>query len=244
MMVAVVKPAAATETTPATPTNTEIKLPKWSFALNVGLTINTGNTRSRVLNGGLKVDLRLKIFSFSTSFESFYGSYKGEVLENKGKWMNTATAKISDRFNLYGKVVMEYDRLAEITLQSTLGLGLQYVVYTSPQTKVMFGGTVNGEFTDIFKVLENIEALGLGMDLAFEHNMTNNSKIAFDTAFHSNFKEFMKDYRVEANLSVAVLMVKPLWIKVKLRDKYMNIPVFKDLSRNDFSLITALEFSF
>jgi hypothetical protein len=60
----------------------------YSFLISGGITFNSGNTTSKLLNGGSKFNIKLKKFEYLTNLETFYGKGKGEQIENKGKWKN------------------------------------------------------------------------------------------------------------------------------------------------------------
>lgn len=64
---------------------------KWSLSIKGGLTLNAGNTDSRLLNGGLNFNLKLKGFEYLSNFEIFNGSANDEVNLSKGKWDNKIT---------------------------------------------------------------------------------------------------------------------------------------------------------
>lgn len=236
--------AAGTSTRETAKKSPPKKSKKWKLALNGGLTINTGNTESQVYHGGGKFELTLNSFSYKTRFEAFYGSSKGESIEDKGKWVNTFSLKLAKRLNAYAKTTMEYDIFADLELQTTVGLGIQYVLAKSAKTKAKIGGTINGEFTDAFAVAENIQNLGFGLDVSLDHKFSKTAKFSVDASFSSNFREFLYDFKVDFSASVTVLMVKPLWIKIKIKDKYVHKPLSEELEQNDFTLVTGLEVAF
>jgi len=220
------------------------KTKPWKFELNGGITINSGNTETRVYNGGIQFEITLDKFSIMSNFDASYGSSKGEKVEDKGKWMNTFTFKLTDRVNAYAKVMLEYDVIADLALQTTLGLGMQYLMVDAAHTKAKIGTTINGEFTDAFAIMENIESLGFGLDASLEHSFSKTAKFEISSSFTSNFKEFLVDYKIDCDAAVSVMMINPLWIKIKIKDKYVNQTLLPELKHNDFTLVTSLELSF
>ena len=121
----------------------------WELTINGGLTINSGNTRSRVFNGETGFALHLDNFEFNTHFDTLYGRSESEVVQNKGKWANSFSRGINRRLNLFGQVVLEYDAIAGISLRTTAGLGIQAEIHDRETLKSRLTVSLNGEFLNL-----------------------------------------------------------------------------------------------
>jgi hypothetical protein len=196
-----------------------------------------------LVNGGLKFHLKSTLFQYRTNFDSFYGVSKSVQTVNKGEWLNTLTMKIRKRFNLYGKVSLEYDEFSDIGLRVNTGLGIQYIIKNTPKITVKVASTINGEFTNAFDIMDNMESLRSNIDFSLEQEITAAAKYTIDTVLTSNLKDFFHDYRVEIRASLSAAMSKVLALRIEMTDKYTNRPLAEGIKKNDFILVTSLQVS-
>jgi putative salt-induced outer membrane protein YdiY len=224
---------------------TEEKKPKpkknWSLVVKGGITLNAGNTESQLINGGLKFDFKKKGIEFLTNFEAFYGSGKEEQTVNKGKWFNKFVNKTEKHFNLYSTFALEYDIFAKIGLRGNGGVGIQYSFADTPKTKIKLAGGVNGEFTNGLDEIESTKSLRLNLQYTQESTFSETAKYSIDVLYTSNFGHFFSDYRIEAGVSLTVLLKNPLSLKIEMQERYTNHPLEENLLKNDFLLVTSLE---
>lgn len=215
----------------------------WSLAVKGGITLNAGNTESQLINGGVKFDFKKKGIEFLTNFEAFYGSGKEEQTMNKGKWFNKFVNKTEKHFNLYSTFSLEYDIFAKIALRGNGGVGIQYSFSDTPKTKIKLAAGVNGEFTNGLKEVESTRSLRLNLSYTWEKTFSESAKYSIDVLYTSNFGHFFSDYRVEAKVSLSVVLKNPLSLKIEMHERYTNHPLEENLLKNDFILVTSLEVS-
>lgn len=221
----------------------EEKTPSWSLAVKGGITLNAGNTESQLISGGVKFDLKKKGAEFLTNFEAFYGSSKQEQTVNKGKWFNKFVNKTGKQFNLYGTISLEYDIFSKIALRGSGGVGIQYSFSDTPKTKAKLAAGVNGEFTNGLEEIENKRSMRLNLNYTQEKTFSDTAKYGIDILYTSNFGHFFGDYRIEAGVSLSVVLKNPLSLKIEIHEKYTNRPLEENLKKNDFILVTSLEIS-
>jgi len=53
-----------------------------------------------------------------------------------------------------------------------------------------------------------------------------------------------RDYRLEGDISLSLLMKKPVWLTIRLKDRYNNAPLSARLEKNDLTLINSIEIRF
>ena len=215
----------------------------WSLSLRGGLTLNAGNTRSQLISGGLKFALKSKVLEYLTTLEAFYGSSKEEDIVNKGKWYSKLARKTDKRFNLYGATSLEYDELAGIALRGSGGLGIEYSLSNTPQTKVKLAAGINGEFTDARDELDNTGSARLNLNYNLQKNLGETGNYLIDVLYTSNLVRFFGDFRVEIKASLSVLIKNPLSLKFEIQERYTNRPLEANLKKNDILLVTSLEIS-
>ncbi len=219
------------------------KLKNWSLVLNGGFTLNTGNTKSTTVNLGSKFNLKLKYFEYNTILDLYYGRSEGEEISNKGKWSNNFSKYTGRLVNWYTSVFFEYDKIANIDLRANIGLGVQLVFSDLNKKKSKLSTSLNAEISKISLDFKNIKSIRLSFDYVYERSFTDSKKLYFNTVYTPNVSNFFKDYRIELLASLSILMTEPIWLTLKIQDKYNNLPVSEDLKKNDLIFITSIEFS-
>ncbi|UCH94029.1 MAG: DUF481 domain-containing protein [Candidatus Aminicenantes bacterium] len=215
----------------------------WTLAVKGGITLNAGNTKSQLINGGLKFQLDTKPLEFTTSFDTFYGTSGEEQIVNKGQWYNKISGKTWKRFNLYGVISLEYDKFSKIALRGNGGLGIKTIFADSKKTKTHLAASINGEFTDALEGVENQNSFRLNLNGSLKKNLSTTTTYTIDILYTSNWGNFFEDFRVEVNVSLSVVMKKPLGLKIEMQDRYTNRPLQENLKKNDFILVASLEVS-
>lgn len=215
----------------------------YSFLISGGITFNSGNTTSKLLNGGSKFNIKLKKFEYLTNLETFYGKGKGEQIENKGKWKNNLSLKIGTNLNLYGEFSLEYDQLSNIDLRTSTGLGVQFVISDIEKNRTKFAASFNSEFLNASNDFENKKSIRLNLNYYSEILLSKTTKFSANVLLTPNLSNITDDYRLETLASISVLMTKPIWLKIKVWNKYNNKPISEEIKKNDFTLVTSVEFS-
>lgn len=219
----------------------EIK--NYSFLIGGGITLNSGNTKSKLLNVGSKFNIKSKKFEYLTIFETFYGTSKGEQIGNKGKWGNNFSTKIETNLNLYGVFSLEYDKFSNIDLRTSTGVGIQFVISDIEKNRSKFAASFNSEFLNASNNIENTKSIRLNLNYYSEILLSKTTKFSASVLLTSNLSNITDDYRLETLASISVLMTKPIWLNVKAWNKYNNKPISKEINKNDFALVTSVEFS-
>jgi len=217
---------------------------KWSLSLSGGMTFNSGNTQSLLFNGAVGFRWGFGHFLYSTSLDVYYGSTEGTEIANKGKWLNGLSLELSKRTNLYWKLSMEYDKFSDIALQTITGIGFQYDITESEKTKSTLTITTDIELTDIYIIFQNLEAILLNLSYSLERKPSKSLRFSIYTSINSNLGHFFDDYQIELKADAAINIISTLWIKVKLQDKYTNLPLDPRIKKNDLVVVTAFEVTF
>ncbi|MBN1195919.1 MAG: DUF481 domain-containing protein [Candidatus Aminicenantes bacterium] len=216
----------------------------WNLALNGGLTIHGGNTRSRLLHGEINFGIRLDGFILDSDFETLYGRSDSEVIQKKGKWANAFTRSLNRRLNLFGQVLLEYDAIAGITLRTTTGLGLRVDIHDREKIKTTLTTSLNGEFLNYENPAPNQQYLRLHISLAMEARFSETGQLKARILYTPDVADLWRNYRLEADASLSMLMKKPMWVTIKLKDRFNNLPLSAEIRKNDLTLITAVEIRF
>jgi len=83
----------------------------------------------------------------------------------------------------------------------------------------------------------------LNLNYYSEILLSKTTKFSASVLLTSNLSNITDDYRLETLASISVLMTKPIWLNVKAWNKYNNKPNSKEINKNDFALVTSVEFS-
>lgn len=216
----------------------------WQLTINGGLTINSGNTRSRVFNGEADFSLHLDGFELDTQFDTLYGRSESEVVQNKGKWANSFSRRLNGRLNYFGQVVLEYDAMAGISLRTTAGLGIRVNIHDRESLKSRLTLSLNGEFLNLRGEYASQQSLRMQVLLSSEARLSPTAVFKARLMYTPDLADLRRDYRIEADASLSLLMKKPLWIILKFKDRFDNFPSSPEVEKNDLTLITAVELRF
>ena len=222
----------------------ENKLNKnWNIRVNGGLTLNSGNTKSTIINFGSKFNLKLNPFEYNTNIDIYYGRSEGKEISNKGKWSNNLSKNTGKLINWYTSVFLEYDKTSNVDLRTNFGLGIQFVFSDLTNNKSKLSTSLNAEFLNTSIGFLETNSIRINFNYVLERNFSDTTKFYLNSVYTPNISNFLKDYRIEILASLSILMTKPIWLTLKIQDKYNNMPVSEDIKKNDLIFITSIEFS-
>ena len=216
----------------------------WKLSINGGLTLNSGNTRNRMFNGNAAFAIKLDGFELDTELDFLYGKNSWEVIQNKGKWTSHFSRSLNQSLNLFGQVVMEYDRIAEIDLRTTAGLGLRIDLLDTERLKTELTASINGEFLNSPGDAAILRSLRLRISLRSKILFSETAGIDASLLYTPDVTKMARDYRLEGDISLSLLMKKPVWLTIRLKDRYNNAPLSARLEKNDLTLINSIEIRF
>lgn len=219
----------------------EKKKKNWNLALNAGLTLNSGNTSSKLFSGESKLELILADSRLQTRLEKLYGVSNQVANADSTRWQNHYSRKLGRGLNLSATLFFERDRFAEINLRTNAGLGLECRFQDTEERKSGLGITMNGEFLDSRGDVPDRKSLRFSLTYLWERKFNNNSRISISANYTPNLADLFTDYRLESRISLNLLMKEPLWLTVRLHERFNNQPLAPGIRKNDLTLITALE---
>jgi len=209
-----------------------------------GITLNGGNSNQTVINGGYCFGYRLNSFSFQSKLELFYGQSNQITEVNNGTWKHDVLHSLNKRLNLSGSLGFEYDRIAGIALRYSLDLGILYMLVQSDKNKIDLTATIRGEYLYGSGGTENRKSARITMGILNELTFSETAHFKLSFQLMPNISAPIKDYRFELQTSLSILMKRPLWLTVKLRERYTHLPQDLLIKKNDLTLVTALTLSF
>lgn len=144
---------------------------------------------------------------------------------------------------MYGVFSLEYDKFSNIDLRTSTGVGIQFVISDIEKNRSKFAASFNSEFLNASNNIENTKSIRLNLNYYSEILLSKTTKFSASVLLTSNLSNITDDYRLETLASISVLMTKPIWLNVKAWNKYNNKPISKEINKNDFALVTSVEFS-
>ena len=215
----------------------------WSLRLSAGFTLNGGNTQAGILNGGHQFSLRMKRWTYKSSGEFFYGRSQGDTISNKGKWENALSSSLSQAFNLYSEASLDYDHFSGTDLRTLFGLGAQWVFSDTTRNKTNLASSINGELVSNRGDVPNTRAIRFHFTFQTDRQFSSTLKTGLKSILSTRFRAPFREYRLENQAYLSVMMRQPLWLSIKALSRYEHQPVADTIKKHDFSLITALEMS-
>lgn len=213
------------------------------FDISGGITLNSGNSNQTVINGGYNFAYQRNSFGYQSKLELYYGQNDGITQVSNGAWEHSLTHSLSKRLNLSGNLGIEYDRLAQIASRTSMDLGVLFRISQTEKNKASLSATLRGEILDGIGNTEDKTGARLVLGISNEHSFSESASLKFNCQYTPNIINPINDYRLELQSSLSVLMKRPIWLTLKVRERFNSMPQ-DDVKKNDLTLVTALTLSF
>ncbi len=206
-----------------------------------GLTITKGNSDTVRINSKAAISIEKGKSTFNFTGNFLYGKAKEVVDTNKGKILISVNKQIKSSLHFHSLASYEYDRLADIKARINFGLGLQMRFLKRDKDEIYMSTSYVSEFEDYYEKIIPKRSNRLLVSFFIKKTFWENSVFITKAEYIPNIENLSRDYRIEAESSLKVLMKRPLWLSITFNNKYNNMPVSEKLKKNDFTLITSLE---
>ncbi len=216
---------------------------KWSFTLSGGLTANAGNTDNMLLNSGARFTLKVKKLEYSASLDLLYGTSGQKKIASKSKLLNNLAMRVNGHFNVLGLLNLEQDLLANVQMRTITGLGMEYVLSDVEKIRSKVSASINGEFVNSTLQDKDNRSVRLNVNYTSEWRFSKTARWLLNAFLTPNLANAFVDYRIEALTNLSVLMKAPIWLTLRLQDRYNNFPVAQTVKKNDLTFITSIEFA-
>jgi putative salt-induced outer membrane protein YdiY len=214
----------------------------WSGSVALGIKLERGNSNSSDFNFDLKasreaprdkLDLRLLLDYEETDGEadtnSVFGSTKLQVFQTERRYV-------------FGATILEYDEFEDLDLRAQIVTGPGYYFIRNEKTDLFgeIGGGIVGEFIeDEDETLEGIGYLHIG----WKQKILETAQFTQDITFLPNLSD-VGEYRVRFETALTT-PIRDRWaLKLSILDDFDSDPESEDVSKNDLTFVTALEYTF
>ncbi len=215
-----------------------------AFDVSGGITLSSGNSSQTVINGGYNFIYNKSAFGYKSKLEVFYGHSNGSTEVNNGSWDHSVLHSLNKRLNLSGNLGIEYDRVAQIGSRTNLDLGVLYKLNQSDRSKTDLSASIRGEYLRGIGETEDRKSTRLALGLANECSLSETAAFKLNCQLIPNLLDPIRDYRLELQSSLSVLMKRPVWLTLKIRERYSSQTQDETVKNNDLTLVTALTLSF
>ncbi len=218
------------------------KKKNWKSSLFLSYTMSKGNSAGAAYSGQAQFNYNISGFTFSGSYEQYYGKNKEIVNLNKGKAFFTFNRQIKDGFNMSSSATYEYDRIAQLDYRFNYGIGFSYL--KGEKTSKNFSFTTNVVYEiDNYSVPEKEDRKNFRLQMFAQTNINFLQYSYFQASFlyTPNIIEFSKDYRIEIKTSIKFLMTSPIWFKFSMLNQFNNTPPSDKIKKNDLTMVTGIE---
>ncbi len=218
------------------------KKKNWKSSLFLSYTMSKGNSEGAAYSGQAQFNYNIKGFTFSGSYEQYYGKNKEIVNLNKGKAFFTFNRQIKDGFNMSSSATYEYDRIAQLDYRFNYGIGFSYL--KGEKTSKNFSFTTNVVYEiDDYSVPEKEDRKNFRLQMFAQTNINFLQYSYFQASFlyTPNIVEFSTDYRIEIKTSIKFLMTSPIWFKFSMLNQFNNKPPSDKIKKDDFTMVTGIE---
>ncbi len=213
------------------------------FDISGGITLNSGNSNQTVINGGYNFAYQQNSFGYQSKLELFYGQNDGITQVSNGTWEHSLIHTLNKRLNLSGNLGIEYDRVAQIASRTSMDIGVLYKISQTKKNKASLSATVRGEILNGMGDTEDKTGARLVLGISNEHSFSDTASFKFNCQYTPSIIDPFNDYRLELQSSLSVLMKRPVWLTLKVRERFNSQPL-DDVKQNDLTLVTALTLSF
>ena len=213
----------------------------WMLSLSGGLTMNAGNTDNKLLNAQSLLTINLPRTRIQSQLEQVYGFSDKSKIADATRFNNRFSRKLGNGLHLSASLSLERDEFAGFALRSNGGLGLECRFQDSDEKRSQLVLTCNGEYINSQGAYPDRKSLRFSVNYSLDRKFKNHAKLSFYALYTPNLADFLVDYRLETKLSFSFLMKDPLWLTIRIHDRFNNLPLAAGIKKNDLTLITAIE---
>lgn len=236
------RPALAPTDPPPAPAVAPAPAKKWESKLFLSYTLTRGNSQSNMFSGQWKGKYTTPKVNAIADYEQFYGKSSGTVNVNRGKGGMSYSRTLYKKLSINGTAGIEYDRMKQLTLRVNGGVGLFYENRLNPKRELTFGGNLVWENTDYGNPNQR-DTRGLRLAAKGYHRLTMRETTQLETTItFTTDLSTPRDFRLEVDESLRVLLTGPFWLKLRLFDQFSNLPAEKT-KKNDLLLLVGIEFT-
>lgn len=218
---------------------------QWRGAVTGALSISSGNTKSTSFSLGADASRATKDDKWSIYATSLYGK-RDDGATGSTKTADNVRAGTRYDYNLtplifgFGLLELERDKLIDLDLRSTIGLGLGYhVIQTKETTFDVFAGlaSTRSKFSD-----RSSTATELLLGEESSHKISETTSFKQKLTIYPNLKD-SGEYRSVFDAGLSVAMSKNMALTVGLQNKY-NSEAPAGTKKSDTLLITGVSVKF
>ncbi len=217
---------------------------RWQKRLSLGYSLSGGNTKGSMGRANIKINRKSKVDEWTAKFDSLYASSENKI--NGRKFYSMLRYAQSFGLNLksyrFGKIEGDQDRFANISHRLIPSVGVGYWFSDHDDWKLMTEAALGYEYINYRMDSPSEGNLTLIPRLFLEKKLYRTLRFTEDMSIYPSLED-VHDFRVRSESSFINPISDKLSIKLSFIEEY-NSSVIEPVEKNDYRIITALEYAF
>jgi putative salt-induced outer membrane protein len=219
----------------------------WETSLDLAYSMRRATTDTTAMVAGFHTERRKSptVFLFDTRFQY---ETTNEDDEGSSTTANEIVGRLRGEYELtnrvftWGQAYGEYDEDESLSLRAVPGAGLGYRLIQTERTRLQVESGVAWIFERFFGGSEN-RSLSVPFGSELEHKLPRDMVLRARVSYLPAVEEWLDDYLLHTEVSLAVPLLDFLKLKATLIDKYDNTPA-DDNEHNDLNAMLGLALTF
>ncbi|MFW5874534.1 MAG: DUF481 domain-containing protein [Verrucomicrobiota bacterium] len=198
---------------------------EWRYDASLDLTGRSGNTDKFAFGAGLNAQLKGPDDTLAFFFEYEQADTEGEKTEDRTAGGASYESFFSKIVGWYARTELEQDRIDEVDLRSTTGLGISYRVINKDHQSLVFRTGLGYEYTAYSDGSENDSSATLDFGLAHSYRLNEIFYMKNDLIFVPLVEDFA-DYRLvhDSGIEIPVGSGDHWKIRIGMKNEYESEP--------------------
>ncbi|MBU2540856.1 MAG: DUF481 domain-containing protein [Candidatus Omnitrophica bacterium] len=221
------------------------EVPKaWERKISLGFNKSGGNTQQSQLAFSLFANRKSEFNEFTVGAEAFYSSSENKMDTQRSSVFIRYASSFGEELNWYNfyKFEAEHDRFADIDYRLVPSIGLGYWFSDEESFKALSECGLGLEHTKFRIDNKDNDEIIIIPRVFLEKKLVHDSRISQDLLLYPTLDEWSR-YRLHSETSFLNPISDSLSIRLSFIDDYNSDPP-GNTKKNDFRLISALEYSF
>ncbi len=219
----------------------------WSGSANAGFTLTAGNSRTTNLSLGLQMAYALRRQAWTLSGQYLRATTDGDQTANRGTGQLQYDYYPGERFFLFGRAQIGYDKPAGLTRRLAPAAGAGYVVVGTDRLRVSLEGGASW-IQDRFVNDSTDAAVHAALGQKLEWSVSQTTKLTQQLNWSPKVSD-LGQYLLHGEVGITTTIVGGLGLNVDFQDDFNSAPYIDPTTglarhKNDLTLITGLSFSF
>jgi putative salt-induced outer membrane protein YdiY len=217
---------------------------QWEKTISLGYSMTGGNTNNSLGTSNIKLNRKTKADEWTWKFDSLYSSSENKINGRKFYSMLRYAQSFGQELKFYrfGKFEADQDRFTNIDYRLIPSAGLGYWFSDEENWKFMTEAALGYEYINYRMDRTSEGNITIIPRLFLEKKIYNNLRFTEDTSLYPSLGD-IRNFRVRSESAFINPISDKLSIKFSFIEEY-NSAVIEPVEKNDYRIVSALEYSF